>query len=61
MIRFMLADLNLLVEVWPELLDTAVYLRLRTLNKYLRDTISFEILYKRKLDLSYLKMISCVC
>ena len=57
----MLADLDLLMKVWPELLNIVAYLRIRILNKYLKGITLFKALYKRKLDLSYLKVIGCVC
>ena len=60
MIRLILVDSDLPVEVWPELLNTAVYLRLRVSNKHLRGITPFKILYKRKPDLSHLRRIDCI-
>ena len=49
------SDLSL--TVWSELLNTAFYLKLWLLNKYLKEKILYETLYKKKLNLSHLKII----
>ena len=61
MIRSMLADSDLSVEVWSELLDTAAYLRFRTPNKHLEGKTPYEVIYRIKPDLSHLRAIGCVC
>lgn len=59
MIRSMLADSDLPPAVWPELLDTAVYLRFRIPNKHLKGKTPYEALTGKKPDLSHLRIIGC--
>ena len=61
MIKSMLADSDLSVKIWPELVDTAVYLRIRIPNKHLNSKTPFGIIYRKKLDLFHLREIGCVC
>src|SRR5437016_9619700 len=61
MVKSMLIDSDLPIKVWPKLVDTAVYLRMRIPNKHLNGKTPFEVIYGRKPDLSHLKRIGCVC
>ena len=56
-IRSILADSDLPQILWPELLDTAVYLKLRISTKHLKRIISFKQLFNQKPDLSHLRVI----
>jgi hypothetical protein len=56
-VRTMLIDTKLPQALWPELAKIAVYLRNRSLTKTLPQT-PYEAFWKRKPDLSYLRIIS---
>ena len=56
MVRTMLINTKLPQALWPELAKTAVYLRNRLPTKTLSQT-PYEVLWKRKPDLSHLRII----
>jgi hypothetical protein len=58
-IRSILAGSDLPRNLWPELLETAAYLKMRTPTRYLRNMTPFERLFNRKPDLSHFRVISC--
>ncbi len=60
MMWLMLADSDLLLEVWSELLNTAVYLRLWISNKHFKDKTFYEVLTNKKLNLSNLWTVECL-
>ena len=56
-IRTLLIDTYLPEELWIELVKTIVYLRNRSLIRTLDQLTPYEYLYKRKSDVSYLRII----
>ena len=58
-IRSILADSDLPRNLWPELLETAAYLKMRTPTRFLKNLTPFERLFNRKPDLSHLRVIGC--
>jgi len=56
-----LADSDLPQTLWPELIDTAAYLKNRSPMKHLKGKTPHEALHDVKPNLSHLKIISCPC
>jgi hypothetical protein len=56
-IRTLLIDTHLLEELWVKLVKTVVYLRNRSLTKTLDQLTPYECLYKKKPDVSHLRII----
>lgn len=46
---------------WGECAKTAIHLIDRTLTKFLQNKNPYEVLFQKKLDLSYLKSFGCLC
>src|SRR5258708_3607292 len=57
-IRTLLIDTHLPEELWVELIKTIVYLRNRLPIRTLNQLISYKCFYKRKPDVSYLRIIN---
>jgi hypothetical protein len=57
-IRILLIDTHLPEELWVKLVKRVVYLRNRSLTRTLDQSIPYECLYKRKPDVSHLRIIS---
>jgi hypothetical protein len=56
-IRTLLIDTHLLEELWMELVKTIVYLRNRLLTRTLDQLTLYKYFYKKKPDVSYLRII----
>ena len=56
-----LADSDLPQSLWPELIDTAAYLKNRSPTKHLKGKTPHEALHGVKPNLSHLKIIGCPC
>jgi hypothetical protein len=56
-IKTLLIDTHLPEKLWVELVKTVVYLRNRLPTKILDQLIPYECLYKKKLDISYFRII----
>jgi hypothetical protein len=56
-IRILLIDTHLPEELWVKLVKTVVYLRNRLLIKTLDQSIPYKCFYKKKPDVSYLRII----
>ncbi len=57
-IRTLLIDTHLPDELWVELVKTIVYLRNKSLIRILNQLTLYKYLYKRKPDVSYLRIIN---
>jgi hypothetical protein len=57
-IRTLLIDTHLPEELWVELVKTVVYLRNRLLTKILDQSTLYKCFYKKKPDISHLRIIN---
>jgi hypothetical protein len=57
-IKTLLIDTHLPEKLWIKLIKTVVYLRNRSLTKILDQLIPYKYLYKKKPDVSYLRIIN---
>ena len=55
-----LSDSKLPKKLWPEILQTVIYIKNRSLVRVLRFKIPFEILYNKKPDLLKLRISGCI-
>ena len=58
-LRTLSFESGLPIELWPNLIETATYLKNRSPTKALKGKTPYETLYKRKPDLSNLRVIGC--
>jgi hypothetical protein len=57
-IRILLIDTHLPEKLWIELVKTVVYLRNKSLIRILNQSTPYEYFYKKKLNISYFRIIS---
>ena len=58
-IYMIFADSDLSINLWSELLETAVYLQNQSSTKYLKEKTSYEALFNEKSDLNNFRIIDC--